>query len=417
MSLLRITGGRPLRGTVRVQGAKNSVLPIMAAAILSGGISLIHNCPRLSDVDAAMRILSHLGCGVSFEGDTVRIDSRVVSRFDIPDSLMREMRSSVIFLGAILARKGKAVLSAPGGCELGPRPIDLHLASLNALGADISGEGGNVVCSTSGMTGCRINLAIPSVGATENTMLAASRAKGTTVLTNAACEPEIYDLQEYLRALGVDISGAGTPTVVIRGGDSGGDIEHNVLPDRIVASTYLAAAASAGGDITITDVCPEHFATVTDALREMGCRLIIGKDNVRIISLGGLKAAKPIVTRPYPGFPTDAQPPLMAASLKAQGTSVFVENIFENRFRHVDELKRLGADIKVEGRVALVTGGKKLRGAPVKATDLRGGAALVIAALGAEGTTEISELHHIDRGYDGLEYDLRQLGAEISRFD
>jgi UDP-N-acetylglucosamine 1-carboxyvinyltransferase len=419
MSIIRIDGGKRLFGSVAVHGAKNSVLPILAASILACGETMIHNCPDLSDVDAAIRILTHLGCSVSRDHDTICVDSKYLSRCDIPHDLMREMRSSVIFLGAILARLGEAVLSMPGGCELGPRPIDLHLSALRALGADIAEEAGNITCKTKALVGCRINLTLPSVGATENIMLAASGCTGTTVITNAACEPEIWDLQNYLNRLGVSVSGAGTSVVTIQGRmqNAAAGTEHWVIPDRIVASTYLACAASSGGAIQLTGVYPGHIQTVTDILSEMGCDVRTGQDTVFLSADKPRKAVRPIVTKPYPGFPTDAQPPIMAACLTAEGTTVFVENIFENRYRHVAELMRLGADIKTEGRVAIVSGVPKLHGAPIASTDLRGGAALVVAALGAEGTTEISGVHHIDRGYDNLVGTLESLGAEIMRYE
>ncbi|MDR0446768.1 MAG: UDP-N-acetylglucosamine 1-carboxyvinyltransferase [Oscillospiraceae bacterium] len=415
MSILKINGGRELRGRARIQGAKNSVLPILAASLLADGETVIHNCPKLSDVEAASKILKHLGCSAKRDGDAVTVNSTGLSRLDIPHGLMREMRSSVIFLGAMLARGGEATLSLPGGCELGPRPIDLHLMALRELGADITEEGGSIICRASRLRGRRVNLSFPSVGATENTMLAASLADGTTIITNAAREPEIWDLQSYLRTLGVNVSGAGTPTVTVEGTKIRADVSHSIIPDRIAAATYLAAAAVTKSEVELTGVIPKHLATVTEAIREMGCDVRSGRETLHISSDGRLRAPKPIVTEPHPGFPTDAQPQIMAAALRARGTTAFVENIFENRYRHVGELRRLGAEIKIEGRVAMVTGVEKLTGAPVTATDLRGGAALVIAALGAEGVTEISGLHHIDRGYDGLENTLRSIGADIER--
>ncbi|MDR1590316.1 MAG: UDP-N-acetylglucosamine 1-carboxyvinyltransferase [Oscillospiraceae bacterium] len=415
MEILRINGGNKLEGTARVQGAKNSVLPIMAASLLARGTTVIHNCPRLSDVDAAVKILTHLGCGITREGGRVIINSSSVTRCDIPHELMREMRSSVIFLGAVLARCGEAVLSMPGGCELGPRPVDLHIEALRSLGAEITRDGGNISCRAAKMKGCRVNLDFPSVGATENTMLFAACCDGATVITNAAREPEIWDLQSYLTRLGYRVHGAGTPEVTVEGAAVSGDTEHSVIPDRVVAATYLAAAACTGGDIEITGVVPGHLAAAADALAGMGCRVTGSCDSVRIDASTPRRAIRPVVTRPYPGFPTDAQPPIMAACLRAEGTTVFVENIFENRYRHTDEMKRLGADIRIEGRVAMVTGVKRLRGAPVVSTDLRGGASLVLAALMAEGVTEVSGVRHIDRGYDDLAGVLRSLGAEVSR--
>ena len=415
MSILRVNGGRRLDGTVKVHGAKNSVLPILAATILSKSETVIRNCPDLTDVDAAVRILNRLGCSVTRDGDTVCVDSRQMTGCDIPDGLMREMRSSVIFLGAILARTGYAVLSMPGGCELGPRPIDMHLDALRALGADITEHGGNIICKADRLRGCRIDLAFPSVGATENSMLAASRAKGTTVITNAAREPEIWDLQRFLNKIGAKVFGAGSSIITVEGGDFGYSAEHKVIPDRIVSATYLCCAACCGGRVKVEGIIPNHLQTVCDALEEMGCTVIVGDDYVYIRAEDSLKAIRPVITRPYPGFPTDAQPPLMAACLKAEGTTAFVENIFENRYRHVDELKRMGADIRLEGRIAIVSGVKRLCAAPVTCTDLRGGAALIAAALGAEGESVISEVRHIDRGYENIEKALSEIGADIIR--
>ncbi len=415
MSILRIKGGRRLAGSVSVQGAKNSALPILAACILARGKSVIHNCPDLRDVNAASLILMHLGCSVIRESGYVTVDSSGMTGCTIPDKLMREMRSSVIFLGAILGRTGEAVLSMPGGCELGPRPIDLHLSSLRALGAEITEDGGNIICKAKRLKGAQIELPIPSVGATENAILAAVTAEGVTTIANAAREPEITDLALYLSRLGAKISGAGTSVVKIEGASLNGDVEHTVMPDRIVAATYLAAAASARGEIELLNIVPRHISTITGVLSEMGCIVRPNESSIYLLAPEQLRSARPVITRPYPGFPTDAQPPVMAASIKAAGTTVFVENIFENRYRHVSELLRMGADIKTEGRVAIVSGVEKIHGASVKATDLRGGAALVIAALGAEGESDISGLSHIDRGYDNLEGDLKRLGADIRR--
>lgn len=415
MPVWRVCGGNELSGVANVQGSKNAVLPIMAASLLCGGETVLTNCPDLLDVGASVDILRHLGCTVTREKDVISINSSGVDKTHIPHELMLKMRSSVMFMGAILARTGEVRLSTPGGCELGSRPIDLHLKALEELGAEIKEEGGEVCCRAARLKGTHINLDFPSVGATENIMLAACAAEGTTVITNAAREPEIADLQGYLRAIGARISGAGTSSITIEGFSPVCGAAYPVMPDRIAAATYLCAAAAAGGDVYISNIAPEYIQTIMSSLREMGCGIIINKNGVRIRRDGVLKAPKPVITKPYPGFPTDAQALLMAACLKAEGTSVFVENIFESRYRHVDELRRLGADIRTEGRVAMVTGTQKLGGAPVTATDLRGGAALVIAGLSAEGETCVYDSGHILRGYDGLDTVLRGIGARIER--
>ena len=418
MGKLKIYGGRTLEGSLQVQGAKNSVLPILAAAILVRGESLLQNCPDLKDVDAALSILRYLGCTVTRTGSDVHIDSTTLTRHDVPDELMREMRSSVIFLGAILGRTGEATLSLPGGCELGPRPIDLHLEALRTLGAMLEEVGGNIVCRAKQLVGAPIHLTSPSVGATENVMLAAVLAHGETVLTNAAREPEIVDLQNFLVAAGAEISGAGTPTITIQGGKQMRPVTYRIMPDRIVAATYLSAVALTGGHLELRDIVSEHFETVIHALRTAGCEITLSGQDLLLTSTGRLEAiSPPVMTRPYPGFPTDAQPCLLAASVKSKGTTVFIENIFQNRYRYVEELCRMGADIRLEGRVAVVTGVERLVGASVSATDLRGGAALVVAALGAEGETLISEVDHIDRGYDDIAATLRTLGADIVYID
>ena len=416
MSAYLVEGGNRLQGTARVHGAKNSVLPILAATILCPGESVVHNCPDLSDVRASIAILEHLGCRVERAGDTVTVDASALTGRDVPDALMREMRSSVIFLGAILARLGEAVMSFPGGCELGSRPIDLHLAAIRSLGAQVREQGGELHCSAAGgLAGCEITFSIPSVGATENAMLCASGAEGVTVICNAAREPEIVDLQAFLRALGADVRGAGTSVITVRGKKPLHGGEHTVMPDRIVAATLLTAVAAAGGEAELLGTDYRQLSTVTAVLTEAGCRIRSGSDSIHICREAPLRGVRPIRTAPYPGFPTDAQPPVMAALCQGTGTTVFVENMFESRYRHVDELSRMGADIRVEGKVAVVCGVERLHGAALQAADLRGGAALVVAALGAEGRSEITGLHHMDRGYYGLEDTLRGLGADIVR--
>ena len=348
MSIWHIYGGNRMTGSTQVQGAKNAVLPIMAASVLAGSETVLHNVPDLKDVTITLRILRHLGCTAERDGDTVRIDSRGMNRDFIPHDLMRELRSSVIFLGAILTRFGTASLSMPGGCELGPRPVNLHL-----------------------------------------------------------------DLQCYLRKLGARISGAGTSTVTVSGFRPQPFVEHTIMSDRIVAATILCAGAACGGDVELQGVDPDHFLTVLDSLSEAGCAIIKTASTVRLTSTGRLTAPRPVVTQPYPGFPTDAQPPLMAACLKAKGTTVFTENIFTNRYRHAEEFRRLGAAVSIEGRVAYVTGVDRLTGAPLTSSDLRGGAAMIVAGLSAEGETEILDNGYINRGYDRFDACLSALGADV----
>ena len=413
--LLSVRGGRRLEGEVTIQGAKNSVLPILAATLLARGQVALLGCPRLRDVDASIRILRHLGCDAHWEADALAVDTTALRRCEISDVLMREMRSSAIFLGAILARCGQAELSYPGGCELGPRPIDLHISGLRALGAEIDDTGGTLHCKAQKLTGREIVLGFPSVGATENLMLAACGAEGVTVLSNAAREPEIEDLQNFLNTCGGEVTGGGTSTVVIRGGRPLHGGTYTVIPDRIAAATYLCAAASAGGDIFLRGAREAHLSTVTATLREAGCAINGDSGGIACRCAGRLNAPRPIRTAPYPGFPTDAQAIVMAALLRCRGAAVFEENLFSSRYRHVDELARMGADIRTSGRVAVVLGVERLHGAAVRSTDLRGGAALCVAALTAEGETVVSDIAHIDRGYQSLEQDLTALGAEIKR--
>ena len=414
MSYYEIQGGRPLYGSLAVHGAKNSVLPILAACLLVPGQSVIHNCPDLSDVAATLDILRLLGCRADREGDTVVIDATALSRWDIPEHLMREMRSSVIFLGALLSRMGETELSYPGGCELGPRPIDLHLSALRLLGAEIWEEQGALCCRRGrNLRGRELCLSIPSVGATENAMLAACGCPGLTTVVGAAQEPEIVDLQNFLRAMGAKIDGAGTPTLAIEGGAPLHPAEYWVMGDRVAAATYLCGGAAAGGEVSITGVAPETLTAVLSCLEEAGCTLRTGPDQIVLASSAPLQGIPPVRTAPYPGFPTDAQAILMAALAGGEGATLFVENIFDSRYRHVDELRRMGADIQVAGRAAMVSGVGRLHGAAVRSTDLRGGAALVVAALGAEGATQVSELRHIRRGYQDLDRNFRALGADI----
>lgn len=417
MSHLLVRGGRELRGEVAIQGAKNSVLPILAATLLTGDEVLLRGCPHLRDVDASMRILESLGCRVRWETDGLAVNTAELKDYRISDILMREMRSSAIFLGAILTRCGQAELSYPGGCELGPRPIDLHLAGLRKLGAEIDDTGGALHCRAPQLRGTAIVLSLPSVGATENLMLAACGAQGTTWIANAAQEPEIVDLQSFLNACGARVSGAGTSTVVVEGGRKLHGCTYTIMPDRIVSATYLCAVAAAGGRGFLRGAKEEHLSTVTDALRAAGCEITADDAGIDCRCGRRLQGIRPVKTAPYPGFPTDAQAVLMAALLRSSGATVFEENIFENRYRHVDELTRMGAEIRVAGRVAVVTGVERLYGAPVRCTDLRGGASLCVAGLAAEGETCVTDIVHIDRGYEDLTRDLQALGADIDRVE
>ncbi|NCB04238.1 MAG: UDP-N-acetylglucosamine 1-carboxyvinyltransferase [Clostridia bacterium] len=417
MSVFIVRGGRPLSGSIEISGAKNSVLPILAATLVNAGVSVLHNCPDLRDVTSAIKILQHLGCKVTRQGRTITVDSTQLTCCDVPDKLMREMRSSIMFLGPIIARCGKARISMPGGCELGARPIDLHLEALRKLGVSITESGGEMLCEAGRMQGRDIILSFPSVGATENIMLAATACDGVTRIINAAREPEICDLQEFLRKAGANLTGAGGSEITIAGGNARRDATHRILPDRIEAATYLCAAAACGGDVELRELEPAHVGTVISCLRDAGCDIRIAGRTARITSTGRLTAMNPVRTMPYPGFPTDAQAPLMAAACVARGSTLFLENIFENRFRHTAELARMGADIRVSGRMAVVEGGKPLHGAAVQSTDLRGGAALVIAALCAQGESEISDIYHIERGYESMEKVLSSLGADMERVE
>lgn len=413
MDIWHIRGGNTLEGACFVQGSKNATLPIIAASIISPARSELMNVPQLRDVDAALRILRHLGCTAEQRQNEVFIDSTYLSGSSIPHSLMEEMRSSVIFMGALLARCGEARLSLPGGCQLGKRPIDLHLSALRKMGAQIEEDGPEIYCRAERLRGAEIELPFPSVGATENIMLAACSARGRTVIRGAAREPEISALQDYLAAMGAKISGAGSDTLTIEGFAASGRAVCRIIPDRIVASTIACAAAAVGGNVEMRGVAPEHFSTVLYFLNQAGCDIISNNRAVRVKSTGRLKAPGEISTQPYPGFPTDAQPVLMAALLRAEGKTVITENIFENRYRQVPELRRLGADIITQGRRAEIWGVDCLHGTALNATDLRGGAAMVVAGLSADGETVIFDDGHITRGYERFDVRLRALGADI----
>lgn len=410
-----VTGGQPLCGSVPIHGSKNSVLPILAATILAKGESVIHNCPALSDVFATAEILEHLGCRVHWENSTMTVDATDLNSGEVPDCLMQEMRSSVLFLGPLLARLGEAVMCCPGGCALGPRPIDMHLAALERLGATITDEGERLICSAKTLTGRRISFEFPSVGATENAMLAACGAAGSTIISNAAREPEIVDLQNFLRSMGAKVWGAGGSTIFVEGGTPLHPGEYTVMSDRIVAATYLSAVASAKGEAELLGADVSTVAPVIAALTEAGCAIRSTGGRIWIRAKEPLRAICPIYTAPYPGFPTDAQPVLMAALAGGMGRSSFIETIFEDRYSHAEGLCRMGADIQIRNRTAQVQGNGFLQGARVEAFDLRGGAALVVAALGAQGESQITGLQYIDRGYANLEGDLACLGAQILR--
>ena len=414
----QIEGGRRLLGCLTVHGAKNSVLPILSATLLSREKTILHNCPSLTDVEAAIHIMEYLGCTVERQGTDIQIDPSGMNRTDIPEQLMHEMRSSIIFMGAILSRSGHVSLYSPGGCELGPRPIDLHLKALRQLGARITDEFGMLECRREGrLVGCEVVLSFPSVGATENTLLAAVTAQGTTTIVNAAREPEIVDLAAYLNACGAKIRGAGEETIVVEGVAKLHGAEHTVIPDRIAAVTYMAAAAVTGGEVELRGTNPRHLAAVLPLFEEMGC-LVYREENLIVIKRDRrMKSARLIRTAPYPGFPTDAQALLMSMAIMAGGTTTFVENIFENRYRHVAELRKLGAKIQIDGRVATVEGVRWLKSADLTATDLRGGAAMALALLASEGTGKLSEVHHIDRGYENFTGLLTGIGASIRRIE
>jgi UDP-N-acetylglucosamine 1-carboxyvinyltransferase len=410
-----VKGGRRLSGSVRISGSKNAVLPILAASLLTDGDVELENCPRLTDVDNMIRILQHLGCDAEARGGKVLINAAGASLWEMPEHLSRELRSSIFLLGPILGRFGRALFTYPGGCEIGQRPIDYHLKGLRVLNAGIEETHGFIICKPSKLIGATVNLDYPSVGATENIMMAAVKAEGRTVIHNAAMEPEIASLQDFINAMGGIVKGAGTPTIEIEGVRRLHGAEYSIPSDRIVAGTYLAAAAMTGGEAELVDAQADCLSPVLSKLHEAGCEISGDLKRVFIKSPGRPNAVRLIETLPYPGFPTDMQAQFFALSAVSKGTTMIVENVFENRFRHAGELVKMGADITVRDRMAIVHGVERLTGAAVSAWDLRGGAALVLAGLVAEGATRVDGAHYIDRGYEALDRDLSQLGADIER--
>ena len=411
-----VRGGRPLKGQVRISGAKNAALPILAATLLAEEPCFLHDIPALDDVDTMIRLLRALGVVVGPAADGgLAVQPADELAYAAPYQLVRRMRASILVLGPLLARLGRARAAMPGGCAIGQRPIDLHLKGFAALGAEVEVSGGQVeVRAPHGLRGTSIYLDVPSVGATENIMMAAVLAEGTTTIENAAEEPEVVDLANFLNTLGADVRGAGTKVIQIHGVPALGGGTYAVIPDRIEAGTFLLAPVIAGGQVTATGVVPEHLKSLLAKLREMGAEVVVDGDQVTV-AMDGRPRAVDIKTLPYPGFPTDLQAPTMAALATAEGTATVTETLFENRFTHVPELRRMGAHIQIQGQTAIVTGVERLQGAPVTATDLRSGAALVLAGLGAEGITEVSGVHHIDRGYVAIEQKLRGLGADVER--
>lgn len=414
LDAFEIRGGRPLSGSVRVYGAKNAALPILAATVMVEGTCIMDGVPALEDVRVMIEILRALGAGVEQDGERIVVDAASIAHTDVPADLMARMRSSIFLMGPLIARFGEVRVSRPGGCVIGQRPIDFHLRGLRQLGAAIEERHGFIRCTARRLTGATITLDFPSVGATENLMMAAALADGVTRIENAAREPEIVDLARFLNACGAQVKGAGEDTIVIRGVHHLHGAAHRIIPDRIVAGTIALAAAATGGSVCLEGAPTAYLGAVLSKLREAGARVEVSGDALWVRAEDGYRAVD-MVTAPYPGFPTDLQAPFMAWMTMARGTSVIRENVFEARFRHVDELLRMGADITVDLRTAVVRGVPALSGAEVTATDLRGGAALVLAGLMAEGVTRVYGLHHIDRGYQDLELYLRDLGADIIR--
>ncbi|BDG49091.1 MULTISPECIES: UDP-N-acetylglucosamine 1-carboxyvinyltransferase [Parageobacillus] len=416
MEKIIVRGGKRLSGTVKVEGAKNAVLPVIAATLLaSKGKSIIHDVPALSDVYTISEVLRYLGADVKIVGNTITVDASQDLKLEAPFEYVRKMRASVLVMGSLLARNGRARVALPGGCAIGSRPIDQHLKGFEAMGASVKVGNGFIDAEVKGkLRGAKIYLDFPSVGATENIMMAAVLAEGTTVIENCAKEPEIVDLANFLNAMGAKVRGAGTGTIRIEGVDELTGTSHTVIPDRIEAGTFMVAAAITGGNVLIQGAVPEHLSSLIAKMEEMGVTIIEEKNGLRVIGPEKLKAVD-IKTMPYPGFPTDMQSQMMALLLKAEGTSMVTETVFENRFMHVEEFRRMNADIKIEGRSVIINGPCNLQGAEVAATDLRAAAALILAGLAAEGYTRVTELRHLDRGYVRFHEKLAALGADIVR--
>ncbi len=415
MAKLIINGGSRLEGEIAVQGAKNAALPVLAAALLTDEPVIIYNWPAISDVYHMLSILEHIGAYVGFEKDRLVIDTRRALRWEMPDKLAKEIRSSIFMMGPILARFRMARFTYPGGCEIGNRPIDLHLKGLRSLGVNVTETGGHIMCEGRRLKGGDVHLDYPSVGATENLMMAAALAPGRTVIRNAAREPEIIELQNVINQMGGDVNGAGTSTVVIEGKSRLGGFTYRCMPDRIAAGTYMMAAVVTDGKITLKNVIPEHLFAITSKIREAGAKVDIYDDAVTVTGQGRPKEMHLIETGPYPGFPTDMQAQMCTAACIAKGTSIIVESVFDNRFKHVPELQRMGANIVIKNNVAVIRGVERLHGAEVTAMDLRGGAALVLAGLCAQGVTVVDQAKIIDRGYETFESELSLLGADIKR--
>ena len=415
MKEYHINGGNKIYGEVKINGGKNAILPILASTVLNAETSIIHNCPKISDTYIALDILREVGCKVSMEGNTIIVDSSGADECNVPDQLVREMRSSIIFLGSMLGRFKKVRIGYPGGCELGARPIDLHLKGLRQLGAEIVEEHGFLICTAEKLVGARTNLDFPSVGATENIMLAAVFAQGQSIISNAAKEPEIVDLQNFLNGMGAKIRGAGTDTIYVEGVSRLHETEYSVMPDRIVAGTFLVAAAMTKGEIVVRNVVPQDLVSVSSKLIECGCTLKEEKDAIYLKAPERIMAVRRIQTHPHPGFPTDMQPQFMAMLSLAQGTSTLHETVFESRTKHMSEFSRMGADIILspDGMTAIINGVKKLNGTEVVSKDLRGGAALILAGLAAEGKTIVTGTQYVERGYESIEKTLALLGADI----